>query len=203
MPPLLITRAAAEAAVLAEKLGPPAIVAPCLVYEDVPVTRPSLPGADLLVTSPRAVPPLARLGLDPSWRVLALAPATAAALGAAGLPVHHAQPGGAAALAAAAGPGPLLYATSDLGGDEVLRVRPDAIRWVLYRTVCPDALPPAALAALAGPFDVLFTSPSAVRNFDQLAPGALARARRILCHGATTRAAVRTMGHDAVHFSLP
>ncbi len=203
MIPLLVTRAADEALALAEKLGPHAVPAPCLAFVALDPPRPALPGADLLVASPHAAAPLARVGLDPSWRVLALAPATSAALVSAGLPVHLEVPGGGAALAAAARPGPVLCATSDLGGEEVLRVRPDAIRWVLYRTVCPDALPAAALAALAGPFDVLFTSPSAVRNFDRLAPGALLRARRALCHGATTLAEVGRLGRTGELTALP
>ncbi|MDP2316130.1 MAG: uroporphyrinogen-III synthase [Pseudomonadota bacterium] len=203
MIPLLVTRAADEAAALVARLGPAAVAAPCLAFEPLAPPRPDLPGADLLVASPRAVGPLATVGLDPSWRVLALAPATAAVMHAAGLPVHLAVPGGGATLAAAARPGPVICATSDLGGDEVLRVRPDAVRWVLYRTVCPDALPAAAVAALDGPFDVLFTSPSAVRNFDRLAPGALARARRVLCHGATTLAEVETFGGVGELTTLP
>jgi uroporphyrinogen-III synthase len=201
--PLLVTRAEDEARALAEKLGPHAIPAPCLAFVALAPPRPALPGADLLVTSPRAVGPLAQVGLDPSWRVLALAPATSRALLAAGLPVHLAVEGGGAALAAAAGAGPVICATSDLGGDEVLRVRPDAVVWVLYRTVCPEALPAAAISALAGPFDVLFTSPSAVLHFETLAPGALLRARRVLCHGATTLGEVNRHGRIGELTPLP
>ncbi|MDP2308462.1 MAG: uroporphyrinogen-III synthase [Pseudomonadota bacterium] len=203
MIPLLVTRADDDARALAGKLGPHAIPAPCLAFVALAPPRPDLPGADLLVASPRAVGPLAQVGLDPSWRVLALAPTTARALLAAGLPVHLAVPGGGAELAAAARPGPVLCATSDLGGDEVLRVRPDALLWMLYRTVCPASLPDAALAALAGPFDVLFTSPSAVLHFDVLAPGAILRARRVLCHGATTVAEVLRHGRAGELTPLP
>ncbi|MFZ5476003.1 MAG: uroporphyrinogen-III synthase [Myxococcota bacterium] len=198
MRPLLVTRAAEDAAPLAERLGPHAIVAPCLAYEPAGGDPPALTDADLLVTSPRAVPALARA--PGGWRVLALVPTTAAAVRAAGYRVDVEVSGGAADLARAGRPGPLVCATSDLGGDEVRRVRPDAVLWVVYRTVCPDALPPAAVAALAGEFDVLFTSPSAVRNFERLAPGALARATRVLCHGRTTLAAVP---RDAELVTLP
>jgi len=189
-----VTRPLEEATALAARLGPRALVAPCLAFEVVPSPRPELPGADLLVASPRAAQALAAAGLDPTWRVLALAPATTVALRAVGLPVHHAVEGGGAELARAARPGPVICATSDIGGDEVLRVRPDAARWVLYRTVCPATLPGEAVAATRGVFDVLFTSPSAVRNFENLAPGALAKARRVLCFGATTCAEVEARG---------
>jgi uroporphyrinogen-III synthase len=202
MIPLLVTRAAADAAALAARLGPHAIVAPCLAYADTDAPRPAVSIADLLVASPRAVAPLARAGLLPGWRVLALAPATAAALRAADLRVDLAIDGGGEALARAAAPGPVLLATSDLGGDEVLRVRPDAIRWVVYRTVCPDLLPREAVAAMAGPFDVLFASPSAVRHFARLAPGAILHARRVLCHGATTLTELRRFGRAGEPFDL-
>jgi uroporphyrinogen-III synthase len=194
--PLLVTRPLEEARALVGRLGAHALVAPCLAFEAVRSQRPDLPGADLLVASPRAVAPLLAIGLDPTWRVVALAPATVQALHAVGLPVHRAVEGGGAALAEAARPGPVICATSDLGGDEVLRVRGDAVVWVLYRTVCPPALPAEAQDVLAGVFDVLFTSPSAARNFEVLAPGALLRARRVLCNGATTLAEVRAMGRE-------
>ncbi|MFN7144023.1 MAG: uroporphyrinogen-III synthase, partial [Myxococcota bacterium] len=195
MTPLLVTRPADEAAAAAARIGPHAIVAPCLAFEALAPARPALPGADLLVASPRSVPGLLAVGVDPTWRVLALAPATAAALVEAGLRVDVVVPGGGAALAAAARrDASVIAATSDLGGAEVLRVRPDAHVWVLYRTVCPASLPPPARAALDGPFDVWFTSPSAVRNFDRLAPGALGRARRVLWFGATTGAEIERYG---------
>jgi uroporphyrinogen-III synthase len=186
--PLLVTRAADDAAALAAKLGPHAIVAPCITYVSCDTSPPDLPDADLLVTSPRAIPALTRA--PARWRRLVLSPATAEAVRAAGQRVDVEAPGGAAMLARLARPGPLVHATSDLGGDEVRGVRPDAVLWVVYRTICPDDLPPAARDALAGEFDVLFASPSAVRNFERLAPGALARATRVLCHGRTTLAAV-------------
>ncbi len=202
--PLLVTRPAEEAAALCARLGPHAIPAPCLAFAAVGSPRPDLADADLLVASPRAVGPLAAVGVPPRWNVLALAPATVAALRDAGLPVHRAIEGGGADLAAAARPdAPVVAATSTLGGDEVLRVRPDAFVWVLYATICPAELPAPARAALDAPFDVLFTSPSAVRNFAQLAPGVLDRARRVLCHGGTTLAEVARHGRAGERFTLP
>lgn len=196
--PLLITRAAGDAERLAARLG--GIAAPCIAWEDAPSPPPDVADADLLVTSPRAAEPLARVGVPAGWRVLALAPATAAALVSRGIPVDHAQAGGGADLARVARAGPLVCATSDLGGDEIARVRPDVLRWVLYRTTCPPDLPPAARAALDGPFDVLFASPSAVRNFRALAPAA--RPRRALCHGATTLEAAALAGYSPEPYDL-
>lgn len=204
MTPLLVTRPADEAAAAAARIGPHAIVAPCLAFRAVAAARPDLAGADLLVASPRAVPGLLAAGVDPSWRVLALAPTTVTALSAAGLRVDVPVQGGGAALAAAARPdAPVIAATSDLGGAEVLRVRADAHVWVLYQTVCPPDLPADARAALDGPFDVWFTSPSAVRNFERLAPGALARARRVLWFGATTAAEIEKHGRTGEAFPPP
>ncbi len=204
MIPLLLTRAAADATALAAELGPQALAAPCLEFEDLFAVRPYLPNADLLVASPRAAGFLARVGLDPSWRVLALAPATAAALRSLRLRVDLALEGGAAGLARLARPdAPVLFATSDLGGPEVLGVRPDAVRWALYRTACPSRLPEAAVVAMEGAFDVHFASPSAVDHFVRLAPGALARARRVLFHGATTGEAVRRQGREGEAVRLP
>lgn len=195
MGPLLITRAADEAAILVARLGVGAVAAPCLEWETVRGVPPVLPDADLLVTSPRAVPGLLAAGVDASWRVLALAPATAAACVAAGLRVDIVRAGGASALARAARRDAyVLHATSDLGGAEVLRVRPDARIWVVYRTACPASLPPSALAALGGPYEVLFCSPSAIDHFERLAPGALIRADAVLCHGRTTLAALARRG---------
>ena len=111
--------------------------------------------------------------------------------------VDEAIHGGGAALAAAARPGPLVALTSDLGGEEVRRIRPDAMLWVAYRTTCPPRLPRRAVMAMRHAFDVLFASPSAVNHFERLAPGRLADARTIFAHGATTAEAVRRAGRPA------
>ena len=175
---------------------PHAIPAPCVAFAPLHDPPPSFDSADLLVASPRAV----HVEVPRGWRVLALSPATAAALRTRGVRVDAEVAGGGAELARAAGPGPVVFATSDLGGDEILRVRPDAHKWVVYRTVCPPALPAEALAVLAGEFDVLFASPSAVVNFESLAPGAILRARRVLCFGGTTLRAARHHRPDAFSF---
>lgn len=202
--PLLVTRAEDDARALAARLGPHCVVAPCLAWADADDPRPDLPDADVLLTSVRAVDAVVRRGLPPAWRVLALAPATAAAARAAGLTVAVERGGGAAEVARAARPDvPAVAATSDLGGAEVRKIRPDAYVWVVYRTVRPSTLPPEAIAAMEGPFDVLFTSPSAVHNFVVLAPGALERAVRVLCHGRTTIEAVEALGRVADRADLP
>lgn len=211
-PPLLVTRAAEEAEPLVARLraeGVDAIAAPCLRFVDEPPDRSQLgplaaADADLLVTSPRSLPALRVFPPPARWRVLALAPSTAARLREAGVRVDEAVEGGAAALAARARPGPVVFATSDLGGEEVWRVRPDAVRWVTYRTEAPDDLPAPARAALAGgAYAVLATSPSALRHLERLAPGAVTHATHVLCHGATTLREAERLGGRAVPWRLP
>lgn len=206
--PVLVLRDPAETATLVARLrgeGVDALAAPCIAYEAEPPDEAFLAplrgiDLDLLVTSPRSVPTLLSAHLPDRWRILALAPTTSRALAEAGIRVDLAVGGGGAALAGEARPGPLLLATSDLGGDEVRRVRPDVTVWVTYRTVCPVALPDEAVAALAGDYDLLAASPSQLRHLDALAPGAVARARAVYCHGGTTLdEAVRLGGHALPH----
>ncbi len=195
---LLVTRPQpdADAEVLALRArGVAAVSAPCLCFTAIPAVPVAVHAlhsgsADLLVTSPRAAEFL--LSPSPLWRILAVAPKTAHILLARGLSPAMTTTRGGGALATLARPGPVVLATSNLGGEEVLRVRPDAVIWPLYRTCCPDALPEDAIAALQAPFDVWFTSPSTIANFDRLAPGALTRAREIFWSGDTTRTALAT-----------
>ena len=153
---------------------------------------------DLLVTSPHSLLTLQRLPLDPHWRVLALAPKTSATLIAAGIRVELALSGGAAALAAQARPGPVLLLSSDLGGEEARQIRPDLIKVTTYYTCCPSALPPAALAALQHPYDILFASPSSVQNFLKLVPNGLHKVRQIFAHGRSTLSELEHKGHRAL-----
>jgi len=202
--PLVITRAAAEAEETAARfiaLGRTVMLAPCIEYEWLPPDLDRLApfrghAADVLVASPRAASALAAAGVDPRWRILALAPRTSAALRAEGLRVDVEVDGGGADLARLAGPGAVLFLASNLGGEEIASVRPDAVRWEAYRTLCPDRLPKevADLLTSGAAFDVFVASPSAVRNFEWLAPGALARAREVVCHGRTTLHAVQRLG---------
>lgn len=203
---LLVTRPQPEADDEVRRLraeGIEAIAAPCLAFSAIEAVPPSISAlfahpADLLVTSPRA----AEFLPDPpaNWRVLSLAPKTAEILLDRVIVPALTSRQGAAALTMLARPGPVIVATSDLGGQEVLRVRPDASIWPLYRTECPDSLPDAVRTALALTFDVWFTSPSTVANFEKLAPGALERAREVFWTGETTRIALaartrRTVTH--------
>ena len=120
--------------------------------------------------------------IDPSWRVLALAPRTAALIPGS-LPVA----GGGAALAALARGVPIVL-RSDIGGEEIRERLPAVLDWVAYRTVCPDRI------ELPEPCEILVMSPSAVINLERRAPGALARATRVWWMGGTTRAALEGVG---------
>lgn len=200
---LLVTRAAEDAdawvAALAAR-GVAAMSAPCMEYREVPFTLAPFVGrpVDLLVTSPRAALSLSRVDVSADWRVLALAPRTAAILEARGIPVSVAVEGGARALAACVGATRLpVLLGSDLAGAELLAVRPEARHVVAYRAACPAALPPAAVDAMRGDFAVAFASPSAVDHFVALAPGALERASARWCHGRTTAAAIGARGLPA------
>lgn len=207
--PLLITREAEDAAPLVAQLqrqGVMARAAPCLRFVDTTDQKEFLPyrgvDADLLVTSARAVARVRQLGPDPAWRVLALAPRTTAALAAAGVAVHHAATGGAAVLAAAARPQvPLLYPTSDRGGDEVRRVRPDVVIAVAYRTVCAERLPDDVVALLSSgaAFAAVFFSPSAVTCFRQLTTAVPTCS---FFHGRTTAEALLAAGWRAEPWEL-
>jgi uroporphyrinogen-III synthase len=202
---LLVTRAAPDAERTVDRLrkqGVEAVAAPCLAYSTLGPDEELLATvhgreADFLLASPRAGRAFAALEREAQWRVLALAPATTVALREAGVAVDVAVHGGGAALAAAARPGLVVALTSDQGGDEVRRIRPDALFWVAYRTTCPPRLPRRAVMAMREPFDLLFASPSAVNHFERLAPGRIADARTIFAHGATTADAVRRAGRAA------
>lgn len=201
-PPILVLRAQEDADPLVAALlacGRAAIVAPCLHYERVPLAVTFLDrwrghALDLVVTSPRAAFVLRDLRLDEKWRVLALAGATAAALHAAGVRVDTPVDGGAAEAAGLTRVGPVVALGSDLAGEQLRSVRPDATVLVAYRTRCPDTLPEAATVALLGEFSLFAASPSSLRHFNHLAPGALLRAHAVWCHGRSTLAEARTLG---------
>ncbi len=204
MTPLLIARALDDARATVARLalsGREAMAASCLAYTpvDADAALEAFRGraADVLVASPRGADALAEVGVDPAWRVVALAPRSAGALAARGVRVDEVVEGGGRELAAAARPGRVLALTSDRGGDEVLAVRPDAVRVVCYRTAPTAALPAAAHAATAGRYDVLFASPSAVSAFLALAASTVGL-RRAFCVGRTTLDAALAIGLPAV-----
>ncbi len=165
------------------------IVAPCVTYDPMQPEVP--PSRVLLVTSPRSVPIAARAAAG--REVHALAPATANALHAAGVTVTRRVEGGVVDLVEGVDLREAVLLTSDLGVDNARRW-PELRAVATHRTTCPPGLPREARAALAGEYAVLVASPSAVVNLEQLAPGALARAQRVLCHGRSTLDAARAHG---------
>ncbi|MBM4391860.1 MAG: uroporphyrinogen-III synthase [Deltaproteobacteria bacterium] len=145
----------------------------------------------LLVTSPRGVPTAARVAAG--REVHALAPATASALEAAGVRVARSVTGGVQDLVRGLELTEAVLLTSDLGVENARRW-PGLRAVATHRTTCPPSLPGEAVTALAGEYAVLVASPSAVTNLERLAPGAIARARRVLCHGQSTLDAARAHG---------
>ena len=114
--------------------GELALAAPVLVWTPGDTPPPLPHDVQILVTSPRGASVLAdRVGAggrSGGWQILALAGPTARALREQGLEPDVVAGGGAAALAACAAPGPLVHLTSDLGGAESARARPDRMLWV-------------------------------------------------------------------------
>ena len=195
--PLVLTRARPDADALAARLastGRTVWVAPCIELEPIALPADTLDRwrgqpVRLALTSPHAVPALARLRWDPAWELHALAPTTSAAARAAGFTVHREVRGGAAALARGTADRPLILVGSNLAGSEAARANPAVVHLIGYRTSIPTGLdlPP-------GPFDVFFASPSAVHGFVALAGAARDRVRYTLAHGATTVATARQAG---------
>src|SRR5262249_10115778 len=145
---------------------------PCIERHALP--WPAWPPAPLVfITSKAAAQRLISEwhGRPPGTRVAAVAPATRAALGAAGGPVDVSAGGGAPALAAAVG-GPLdtLYPTSDVGTEQPEQTSALAVLEALgrvYRHVVYEVRAPAGLAErlrALGPCGYVFFSPSAVEN---------------------------------------
>jgi uroporphyrinogen-III synthase len=199
--PLLVTRPEFE-----QFPGRLCIHAPCLVF--VPIEWDSSifevyrgQSLDILVTSPRGIEALKKLRLEAGWRVLALAPATVASAEKAGIHIDISCEGGAAKLAALSQPGPVVLLTSDLGGEEFLKVRPDGKVVAVYGSACPESLPEEALVAMQGVFDVFFASPSAAQHFNKLAPYGLERARKRFFRGRTTGEALENLGFTALSCS--
>ncbi len=165
------------------------ILAPCVVYEPL---HPEVPASRmLLVTSPRSVATATRVA--PGREVHALAPTTANALQVAGVTVARRVDGGVVDLIEGIDLHEAVLLTSDLGVQNARRW-PQLRAVATHRTTCPPALPDEARASLGGEYAVLVASPSAVINLEALAPGSVARARRVLCHGRSTLDAARAHG---------
>lgn len=194
MVPLVNTRAPEDAERL--RWAGPVVSAPVVAFEPLEVEAARVPVRRILaVTTPRSVPAAAACAAG--RELWALAPRTSAALVALGLPVARAVSGGVADLLDGAPLADVCLFTSDLGVTEAAARWPGLAAVATHRTVRPPTLPAPAWALLHGPdpYDVLVASPSAVHNLEALAPGALGRARRVLCHGRSTlRAAVAFHG---------
>jgi uroporphyrinogen-III synthase len=196
-------------------LGEFALAAPVLVWASGDPPPPLAENAQIMVTSPRGADVLADALADISkargrrgelrpWQILALAGPTTRALVRRGIEATVVAEGGAAALAALAGPAPLVHLTSDLGGAESAKSRPDRVLWTGYRVVCPASLPDPVMKALRGPsYALWFGSPSAVQNFETLAPGAVLKASRVWAHGGTTLAELEGMGVAVIDRVFP
>ncbi len=205
--PLLLTRAEEDAASTVARLPPEfeAVIAPALAYEatgsvaELLAAAPSRP--TLLVTTPRSVP--VAVALSVGREVVALAPRTSAALVEAGVTVRPVC-GGVEQAMATLDPASTLLLTSDLGAHTAARRWPTMAVLVTHRTVAPASLPAPAAALLASgtAFAVFFASPSAVENFEHLAPGAAARAAARYVHGASTAAALTALGLSSSPLTL-
>ena len=197
--PLLLTRAEEDSESTAARLPPEleAVIAPALAYEATGSVAALVAAAParrtLLVTTPRSV--AVAVALSAGREVVALAPRTAAELTAAGVAVRPVV-GGVEQAMATLDPATTLLLTSDLGAEHAARRWPTLAVLVTHRTVAPAALPPAALSLLASgaAYAVFFASPSAVENFERLAPGAAARASARYIHGVSTAAALAARG---------
>lgn len=201
MIPLVNTRAPDDAERL--RWPGPVVSAPTVEFRAIEVDLAAVPARRVLaVTTPRSVP-VAR-ALAAGREVWALAPRTAAALEAEGVRVVRAVDGGVADLLDGALLADVVLLTSDLGVAQAARRWPEVAAIATHHTTCPPSLTPAALDLLASgaPFDVLLASPSAAANLEHLAPGALARARRVYCHGRSTLAAAAALHPSPEPFDL-
>lgn len=144
---------------------------------------------DILVPTPTAAVLLDPTLLPADARWLATAPRTARTLAARGIVVDVAGALGAADLAARSrGGATLVVLTSDAGGAEVLRVRPDARVVALYHLVPVDRAPRTRRESGAATW--LLASPSAVDALLGLRPRALTDAVQVLAMGRTTFARI-------------
>ncbi len=206
----VVTRPLAEAKALVRALGAQGVLAkalPCI--ERQKVSFPEWPGTPrgvpfVFVTSPYAAEcvPWRRLR---GVRVAALRPKSVQVLERKGVACEVTAQGGAVALAKALsahakkakrGAIDVLYPTSDLGGGEAEQQKARAVLAklgrvtapVVYRTVAPARLPERVRALASRPMGLVFTSPSAVRNFQAARARARVRpqVRGVVCLGRST-----------------
>lgn len=195
--PLFITRAAEDAERTLARLpsGFEPVLAPVQQYQ-ASGTVAELAGIApfrpfLLVTSPRSVP--VATALAQGREVVALAPRTAGELVAAGVPVRPVN-GGVATAMTALDPTETLLLTSDVGAAEAISRWPGIAALATHYTTPVAELATDVLARLRldVPYALFFASPSAVRHFEQLAPGAILRAHTCYFHGESTLHALQS-----------
>jgi uroporphyrinogen III methyltransferase/synthase len=89
----------------------------------------------------------------------------------------------------------ILLLQGNLADDTLLKLLPQATRWVVYETLPVAELPEWKREAVAGADAVVFASTSAVENFIKMTD---ARPRLSFCIGRMTESAARKHGFDTV-----
>lgn len=92
----------------------------------------------------------------------------------------------------------ILFLQGNLADDTLLKLLPEATRWVVYETLPVAELPEWKREAVAGADAVVFASTSAVENFSKLSRLSSLHSRLSFCIGRMTEAAARKHGFETV-----
>ncbi len=92
----------------------------------------------------------------------------------------------------------ILLLQGNLADDTLLKLLPQATRWVVYETLPVAELPEWKREAVAGADAVVFASTSAVENFSALAATPDSEPRLAFCIGRMTESAARKHGFETV-----
>jgi len=92
----------------------------------------------------------------------------------------------------------ILLLQGNLADDTLLKLLPQATRWVVYETLPVVELPEWKLEAVAGADAVVFASTSAVENFVQISRLSSFVSRLCFCIGRMTESAARKHGFETV-----
>ena len=92
----------------------------------------------------------------------------------------------------------ILLLQGNLADDTLLKLLPQATRWVVYETLPVAELPEWKREAVAGADSVVFASTSAVENFSALAAPTDSEPRLAFCIGHMTESAARKHGFETV-----
>ena len=92
----------------------------------------------------------------------------------------------------------ILLLQGNLADDTLLKLLPQATRWVVYETLPVAELPEWKREAVAGADSVVFASTSAVENFSVLAAPTDSEPRLAFCIGRMTESAARKHGFETV-----